>query len=162
MGILLSKTSARPHVSESHNPCSTVHSETLKSVPSHRFWYQLALPQQITVQHRYPPLWGSTHPDPICIEHELDGALVNLLQHQNPVFSSHCIRSERYLIYCSTPAPSKAAGRWQQQKPAVQWRGDGAWIRRQSAHDAGLCLLAPVAAELANGTDENFVPIETV
>ena len=46
------------------------------------------------------------------------------------------------------------------QKPATQQRDGGAWIRRQSAHDAELWLVTPVAAELCNGTEEDFVPIE--
>ncbi|QNI59854.1 hypothetical protein SynBIOSU31_03000 [Synechococcus sp. BIOS-U3-1] len=52
-------------------------------------------------------------------------------------------------------------GRWQLQKLRVLRRGGEAWISRQSAHDAGLCLVAPVAAERGNGTEEDFVPIES-
>ena len=58
------------------------------------------------------------------------------------------------------PVLSAVAVRWQQQKPGVQRRGGGALGWRQSAHDAELCLVEPVAVELGNGTEENFVPIE--
>lgn len=51
------------------------------------------------------------------------------------------------LMFNSTIPPYRFAtrgGHW--QKPAIQWRGGGALVRRQSTHDAPLYLGALVSA----------------
>ena len=51
-----------------------------------------------------------------------------------------------------SPVPWWAAGRWQQQNPATQWREGAVLIRRQFAHDAELWLGA-----LASATDSHHL-----
>ena len=52
--------------------------------------------------------------------------------------------------------PLKGAERWQSQQPAVEGAGGEAWIKRQSAHDAALCSVAPVAVERGLNTKEEL------